>query len=248
MKIREYREVEEYKSIFENATEGIFQSTLDGRFLKVNPAMARIYGYDSPDDMVKSITDISKQIHVGEESRNKFLEEISTHGQVKGFEARNFRKDRSIIWTRTNARTVRNNKGEVLYFEGFLTDITPQKEADLALRESEERYRTLVDRLPGAVFLDKPGELEEPIYVSPKIKNILGYSQEEWLSSITWTDCIHPDDRDHILAANKRANKTGDKFRQEYLLRNKETIVTKDTIINHLLGLHLLHDLFVAKK
>ncbi len=222
MKLQDFQEIEEYKSIFENATEGIFQSTIEGRYLKVNPAMARIYGYDSPDDMVKSITDISKQIHVDKESRKKFLKEISTNDQVKGFEARNIRKDLSIIWTRTNARAVRDEKGNILYFEGFLTDITAQKDADLALRESEERYRSLVDRLPGAVFLDGPNDLDKTIYISPKIKDLLGYTQEEWLSDITWTDCIHPDDRDEVLTENKRTNETGEPFRQEYRLRNKE--------------------------
>jgi PAS domain S-box-containing protein len=222
LKIRDYREVEKYKGIFENATEGIFQSTLDGRFLKVNPAMARIFGYDSPDDMVKSITDISKQIHVNEVSRKKFLEKISAYGQVKGFEARNFRKDQSIIWTRTNARTVRDKNGDISYFEGFLTDITAEKDATLALRESEERYRSLVDRLPGAVFLSEPDDLEKSIYISQKIKDLLGYSQDEWLSTVLWKDCIHPDDRDFVFTENKHANETGDPFRREYRLLNKE--------------------------
>ena len=222
MNIRDSRKVEEYQSIFENAAEGIFQSTIDGRYLKVNPAMARIFGYNSPDEMVKSITDISKQIHPEEGTRKKFIEEISTHNQVKGFEARNFRKDQSIIWTRTNARAVRDENGDILYFEGFLTDITAQKEAELALRESEERYRSLVARLPGAVFLDEPDNLEKTIYISQKIKDLLGYSQEEWLSTITWKDCIHPDDRDRVLAENKRIHETGEPFHQEYRLRNKE--------------------------
>jgi len=222
LKTQDYREVEEYKSIFENATEGIFQSTIEGRFLKVNPAMARIFGYDSPEDMVTSITDIPKQIYVEEESRKKFLEEISKRGQLENFEARNYRKDRSIIWTRTNARSVRDDKGDILYFEGFLTDITAQKEADLALHESEQRYRSLVDHLPGVVFLDAPDDLEKTVYISPKIQDILGYSQEEWLSTVIWSNCIHPDDRDRVLAEKKRTAKTGESFRQEYRLRNKE--------------------------
>ena len=139
---------EEYQSIFENALEGIFQSCADGHYLKVNPAMARIYGYESPEDMVTSVIDISKQIHVDEESRKQFLEELTKHGHVDGFEARNYRKDRSIIWTQTNARGVRDNKGNIKYFEGFLTDITSRKEAEFALRESEEQFKKLFQANP----------------------------------------------------------------------------------------------------
>ena len=169
-----------------------------------------------------SVTDISKQIHVDQATRKQFLDKITKHDRVEGFEARNYRKDRSIIWTRTNARCVRDDKGNILYFEGFLTDITSRKEAELALRASEERYRALVDRLPGAVFLDAPNDSENTIYVSPKIEDILGYSPEEWTTEIYWSDIIHPEDRERVLAENKRTDETGELFLQEYRIRKKD--------------------------
>ena len=131
----EYR----YRNIFENSAEGIFQSSVDGKFLSVNPAMAKIYGYDSPEDMVNSITNISKQIHANAAAREKFTEELNTKGLVVKFEAQNLRKDGSVIWTSTNARAVKNENGDVLYFEGFLTDISERKQAELAIEESERR-------------------------------------------------------------------------------------------------------------
>ena len=130
--------VKNIRAFLKMPQKGYFNHQWKGRYLKVNPAMARIFGYESPEDMVKSITDISKQIHVDEASRKQFLKELTKHEQVEGFEARNYRNDRSIIWTRTNARCVRDDKGKILYFEGFLTDITSRKEAELTLRESEE--------------------------------------------------------------------------------------------------------------
>ncbi len=218
----DHRDSEEYQDLFENAIEGIFQSTMDGCFLKVNPAMAHIFGYESPDDMVKSVTDISKHIHVDDNTRNQFIEKLIKNGYVKGFEARNYRKDRSIVWTQTNARAVRDEKGNILYFEGFLTDITARKEAEFALRDSEERYRALVERLPGVVFLDTPDNPDHTFYISPRIKDLLGYSQEEWISYISWSDLIHPEDRDRVLDESKRTDETGEVFRQEYRLRRKD--------------------------
>ena len=124
----------DYQSIFDNAIEGIFQSSLEGRYLQVNPAMAQIYGYESPDEMVKLVTDISRQIYVDIQTRKQFLDDLLKNGRVDGFEARNYRKDGSIIWTRTNARAVRDENENTLYFEGFLTDITSRKEAEFTLR------------------------------------------------------------------------------------------------------------------
>ena len=213
---------EVYQGIFDNASEGIFQSSIEGRFLKVNPAMARIYGYESPEDMLESVTDISKQIHVDEASRKQFLEELIKHGCIDEFESRNYRKDGSIIWTRTNARTVRNEKGNILFFEGFLTDITASKETEIALRESEKRYRALVDHLPGIVFLDAHDDSEKTFYVSPKIEDILGYSPEEWINEVYWSDVIHPEDHDRLLAENKLTDKTGELFLQEYRVQKKD--------------------------
>jgi PAS domain S-box-containing protein len=217
----DYRESQDYQSIFENAMEGIFQSSVDGRFLKINSAMARIYGYESPEEMVRSVSNISKNLYVDNASREFFVEKMSQAGHVEGFEARNYRKDGSIIWTRTNARTVRDGNGNILYFEGFLTDITSSKEVEFALRESEEKYRALVERLPGAVFLDKPDNPDKAFFVSSKIKDILGYSQDEWICDINWFDIIHPEDLDRIKIESEISDRAGSLFCQEYRLRKK---------------------------
>ena len=125
---------EEYQDIFENAIEGIFQSSLEGHFLKVNPAMAHIYGYKSPEDMLTSIESIGVQIYVDTSRRDDFLRELEKDGHVERFEGQNYRKDGSVLWTQTNARYVRDNAGNILYIEGFVTDITSRKETELALQ------------------------------------------------------------------------------------------------------------------
>ena len=218
-----HRDSEEYQSIFENAVEGIFQLSLDGHFLKVNSTMARIYGYASPEDMLSSVEDIGNQIYVDAKEREQFIIELQENDRVDNFEGQNYRKDGSIFWTQTNARIVRDDEGNALFLEGFITDINSQKQIELALKESEEKYRALVERLPGAVFLDPPDDPEKSLYISSNIENLLGYTPEEWMTEFSWSDSIHPEDRERILAESKRSDKTGEPFREEYRIRNKSS-------------------------
>lgn len=131
-----------YRDLFENAANGIFLSTPEGNFWDVNLALAHIYGYDSPEELIESIQDISNQIYVRSEDRQKFIRLMNEQGRVENFEAQNYRKDGSVIWTRTNAR-IAQREGSSVYFEGFLTDLTEQKKAD-------EREKYLAGRSPAA--------------------------------------------------------------------------------------------------
>ena len=126
---------ENYRSIFENALEGIFQSSPEGRFLKVNPALAKIYGYDSPTEMIESITDIASQLYVDPEKRVEFRALLETNSSVKDFEYRCYCKDGGIIWTQVDARKVINSDGELLYYEGIVQDITERKRREDELRQ-----------------------------------------------------------------------------------------------------------------
>ncbi len=206
----------EFENLLESTVEGVFQSTPEGRFRRVNPAMARIYGYTSPEEMLASVKDISKQIHVDANSREFFIHTLEEHNVVEGFEARNYKKDGSIIWTSTNAHVVRDGRGKVLYYEGFVTDITARKQAEESLRASEARYRVLVENLPLVVFRDNVDEAQTTLYISPQIKTLTGYSPEEWMAEDLWTRSIHPDDRERVLAEDRRTNTSGESFHCEY--------------------------------
>ncbi len=144
---------EKYRSIFENAVEGIFQSTPQGRFIAVNPAMARIYGYASPQEMISSITDINRQIHADPQKRTEFIGLLNSKGFVEKFEARNLRKDGSVFWTKTNARAVRDANGKILYYEGFVTNITERKRAQEELQRNEQVLRLFVENSPAAIAM-----------------------------------------------------------------------------------------------
>jgi PAS domain S-box-containing protein len=117
-----------YRSIFENAVEGIFQSTPEGRLLSVNPALAKMHGYDSPEDMVSSIMDLGHQIFVEPQQRVEFRHILEEYGVVRGQEYQVYRKDRSTFWVSVNARAVRDEGGAISYYEGFVQDIRDRKQ------------------------------------------------------------------------------------------------------------------------
>ncbi|RQW88492.1 MAG: response regulator [Geobacter sp.] len=123
-----------FRGIFENATEGIFQTTVEGRFLIANPAMARILGYDSPDFLTARVTDIRQQLYVDAEDREKILRLLAEKGWVTNYETRFYRSDNQEIWVLLSVRLVRDEAGNPLYTEGLLTDISDRKRAEENLR------------------------------------------------------------------------------------------------------------------
>ena len=141
-----------YRSIFENAVEGIFQTTWDGRFLTANPALARMLGYDSPEELIATITDSAHQLYVCPERRATFQRLLEEGDIVQGFEAQFYRKDGSAIWVWTNARAVRDGAGNLLYYEGTVEDVTERKRAEEARRESEERLAGIVNSAMDAII------------------------------------------------------------------------------------------------
>lgn len=120
---------EKFRSIFENATEGIFQIAPDGRILTVNPAFARIHGYNSSEELVANIASI-EQIHAEPERRRAYIAELHKEGHVRNFEFKVYDGTGAITWVSVNARTVRDETGRVLYHEGTVRDISQQKQAE----------------------------------------------------------------------------------------------------------------------
>jgi two-component system cell cycle sensor histidine kinase/response regulator CckA len=126
------REAEErFRSLFENATEGIFQSTTDGRYLSVNPALARMCGFASPSEMISRVEDLGNEIYADPNVRTVFKHLIEKYGSVKDFEYEVRRRDGAKIWISENAHVVRNPDGEILSYEGTIEDITARKRAEL---------------------------------------------------------------------------------------------------------------------
>jgi Amt family ammonium transporter len=124
------RSEEKYRSIFENAVMGIFQTTRDGQYLSVNAALAKTYGYDSPDELLNGMTSIARQLYVDPNRRAQFMDAISKTGSVTDFQSEIYRKDGSICWISENAREVRDALGNLVGYEGTIEDITQRKRAE----------------------------------------------------------------------------------------------------------------------
>ena len=138
---------EKYRSIFENAVEGIFQSTPEGRYLSVNPALARMYGYESPEEMMGAVTDIEAQQYVQSEERARLKDIYEARGFVEGFETRIYRKDGTPIWVSMNARVVRKQDGGILCYEGTALDISERKQAEARLKTSLAEKEVLLKEI-----------------------------------------------------------------------------------------------------
>ena len=214
-----------YRSIFENAVEGIFQSTPEGRFVTVNPSLARILGYDSPEEVIETVTDITHQLYVDPERRaeaNRLQEE---HGVLQGFEFEAYRKDGEKIWLSLNRRVVRDENGVEIYREGSIEDITERKRAEEALKASESELRALFAAMTDVILvLDAEGRYQkiaptEPTYLYKPTADLLGKRLHE----------VFPEEEvDFFLAHIRRALDEGRMHRVEYSLQISGTEVWFD--------------------
>jgi two-component system sensor histidine kinase/response regulator len=143
---------EMYRSIFENAIEGIFQTTPAGQYLNVNPALAKMYGYDSVQDLVAGLTKIDNQLYVDPNRRNEFVKIMQEQGSVRGFESEIYRKDGSTIWISENARAVLNEEGGIAYFEGMVEDITERQRLESELHRSEQCLSALINNIDDSIW------------------------------------------------------------------------------------------------
>ena len=149
-----------YRHIFENAVEGIFQTTIDGRYICANPSLAAIYGYDSPEELIETLTDISSHLYVNPQRRQEFIHLLEKYNVVSDFESQVYRRDGTIIWISEFARGVQDATGNLIYYEGSVIDITQRKRS-----EEQLRYHACHDSLTGLVNRDRFMEkLDEAIH------------------------------------------------------------------------------------
>lgn len=145
---------ERYRSIFENAIEGIFQSTPDGNYLSANPALAKLYGYASADDLLSNLTNIEQQLYVDPGQRVKLNQLLQRRGSVSNFEYQVQRRDGTIIWISENVHVVRDKDNHILYYEGTVEDVTERKRT-----EDQLFYNAFYDSLTGLpnrkLFMDR---------------------------------------------------------------------------------------------
>jgi PAS domain S-box-containing protein len=162
-----------YRSMFENATEGIYQTSPDGQYLAVNPMLAKIYGYDSCEELAGAVRNIAQQLYVYPRRRDEFIKVMAEKGIVYQFESAIYRKDGNIIWISENARAVRDAAGSLLYYEGTVVDITELKHAEEQIRSQA----ALLDKAHDAIMVQ---DLQNQIqYWNKSAERIYGWSSAE---------------------------------------------------------------------
>jgi PAS domain S-box-containing protein len=229
----------QYRSIFNNAQEGIYQSTPDGHYIRVNMALARMYGYDSPEELISGLTNIATMGYVDPADRTRFQTLMDSADIVRNFEAQFYRRDGSIIWITENARCVRDKDGKLLYYEGIVENITARKDSEIALRASKARYDELAARLPvGISTLRMRADGSAAFdYASPKYYDILGLDPAALQRDArAYFEAVHPDDLKSLIQANEDALRDGKPFKWEgrFLVRGEIRWISLESIPNML--------------
>ncbi|MEG4211567.1 response regulator [Microcoleus sp. S13_B4] len=185
-----------YRSIFENAVEGIFQTTPSGHYLSGNRALARIYGYESCTQMLAELTDINRQFYLNPNRRAEFMTQLGARREVSKFESQIYRRDGSTIWISENARSICDENDRVLYYEGTVQDITDRKQAESAMQLALEAAES-ANRAKSTFLANMSHELRTPLNA------IIGYSEMLKEEAEELGSCESVPDLEKICSAGK---------------------------------------------
>jgi two-component system cell cycle sensor histidine kinase/response regulator CckA len=215
-----YAQVQEaeknYRSIFENAVEGIFQSLPHGPFLTVNPALASILGYDSPEEVIAAFSDTKTQLHVDPASKARVAQILQERGVLQGFEFEAYRKDGEKIWLSLNLRVIRDHRAAEVSHEGTIEEITERKRAVESLTRSEAEMRALFAAMTDVIFvLDASGRY---LRIAPTDPTFL-YEASAQMIGKTLHEVFPKAEADLFLKHIRRALAEGKPHRVEYYLQ-----------------------------
>jgi PAS domain S-box-containing protein len=200
-----------YRTLFEDLPVGVYRTTPDGRILEANPALVEMLGYDTFEEL--AARNLDEGGFAFPHSREQFRMRVHRGSAIESEEAIWERRDKTPIFVREHARVVRDADGQVLCYEGVVKDVTKQRQAQEALRQSEERFRTLCQSAPIGIFVtDQAGDCT---YANNRLQEIAGLTLGESLG-MQWTRLIHPEDREEALAAVAETIQTGDEFVREF--------------------------------
>jgi len=213
--------VERFRTLFENAPIGVYRTTPDGRILNANPALVKMLGYSSFEEL--AARNLEEQGFEPQYPRSEFCKRMELEGRVEGMEAAWKRRDGSVLFVRENAKAIRGTDGQNMYYEGTIEDITEAKRAEEALRTSEESFRAIAENIPGLVFSYDfhPDGRRSLLYVGPGLGKLIGETTAVAIGDDVdrFFDLIHPADREILCETSEAAAAAGRPFDQNYRVR-----------------------------
>lgn len=215
---------QKYRGIFENALEGIFQTASDGCYISVNSALAQIYGYDSPEELMANLTNLDR-LYVEPHRRTEFIKLMQLYGEVSDFESRVYRKDGSIIWISESARNVCDTDG-VCYYQGFVEDITSRKQAET----EQEKFTEKLFQLNQAFSRFVPRQFLQFLDKKSIVDVQLGDQVQQEMS------VLFSDIRDFTALSESMNPQDNFKFINAYLKRMEPAIVEHQGFIDKYIG------------
>ncbi|HBB36372.1 MAG TPA: diguanylate cyclase [Cyanobacteria bacterium UBA9273] len=217
---------QKYRSIFENALEGIFQTTADGVYISANRALAQILGYNSPEELIATLEDIEHQLYVEPHRRAEFLKLMQHYGEVSDFESRVYRRDGSIIWISESARTVCDTDGSLCYYQGFVEDITARKKAEA----ERERFTAELFQLNEAFSRFVPSQFLQLLDKKSIVDVRLGDQVQKEMS------VLFSDIRDFTTLSESMTPQDNFKFINAYLKRMEPALLENQGFIDKYIG------------
>ena len=177
-----------YKNLFYNSPIGIYRTAPDGSILMANPALIKMLGYSDFEELSRRNLEDKNNFQTGY-SREEFKKRIEAEGSLTGFESKWIRNDGRILFIRENAKCIYGQNGGINFYEGTVEDITTKVEAEAALMESEEKFRTLAEQSPNIIFIYQDNHIK---YINDKCTEVIGYPKEyftdpafNWLKLLT---------------------------------------------------------------
>jgi PAS domain S-box-containing protein len=214
-----------FRSLVERLPQIVYvEDAVTGEDIYVSPQIEAVYGY-TPEEWMRDPGMWEQSIHPDDRAWVVAADQEDT-GDRWSVHHRSITRDGRVIWIHNDAELLRDGEGNPLYWQGVIYDITERKQAEERLREAEERYRTLVEQLPVAIYTDATDDLSTALYISPQYERLTGYTPEQRLMDPgLWVRMLHPDDRERVLVESKRTPGNGRVVRRQYrVVRADSTI------------------------
>ena len=181
------------RSINKNISEGLYRTTPSGQFLYVNNALARLTGFSSPEEMMKTNV---KDLYVQPEKRKQLQQLIAERGHIENEDVEFYKKDGTTVWVMVSTTGVRDSMGNIEFYDGVINDISQRKEVVEKLLESEERYRTLIETMSeGLVCVNNEDHLQ---FANHRFYKMLGYTEPELAGKPLMDIIVNPEDRELV--------------------------------------------------